>query len=468
MAGEGGAVKHARFNRAPRKEIMTPMSAPRNVLLVTFGSLGDLHPFVALAHALAAEGLKPIIATSASYRDHIVGEGLAFVPIRPDATDVTAHLGMELGDIARRLTRDDGFLFRSVIFPHLQAGVEDLLAATEGVDAIVSHAIAFPGRLVAEKLGVPNIQVILSPLLLLAPEDPPRAAGLPFLCDPQGGAILRFYNRLIRAALETGINVVARPLTRMRQAMTLPKQSGLDLLFGARSCDARICLFSPLLLAPDVAARNTAIVAGHSFGDRFEDRRALDPALAAFLDAGPAPIIFSLGSFVARDRQADYRAFADAARRLNRRAVLLVADDDLPALAVLNDAMTMVASYAPHSLVFPRGCALVHHGGVGTSGQALRAGKPQIVIPFFGDQFDNAMRLKRLGVARILKGAALEPGALSREIGRALADAECVTRAAALGPIVAAENGARVAAQHIARLLAHDGLRGDESTRDAG
>lgn len=465
MAGGARRVKQGASINA-RMEIMAHTSAPRKVLLVTFGSLGDLHPFVALAHALAAEGLAPIVATSGAYRDHIVGEGLAFVPIRPDAADVTAHLGMELGDIARRLTRDDGFLFRSVIFPHLQAGVEDLLAAAEGVDAIVSHAIAFPGRLVAEKLGLPNISVLLSPLLLLAPEDPPRAAGLPFLCGPQGGAIPRFYNRLIRATLEVGINVVARPLTRMRQGLTLPKQSGLDLLFGARSCVARICLFSPLLLAPDVAARHAAFVAGHSFSDRFEGRRALDPALAAFLDAGPAPIIFSLGSFVARDRQSDYRVFADAARHLDRRAVLLVADDDLPALAELNDPMTMVAAYAPHSLVFPRGCALVHHGGVGTSGQALRAGKPQIVIPFFGDQFDNAMRLKRLGVARILKGATLEPGALSREIERVLTDPDCVMRSATLGPIVAAENGAKVAAQHIVRLLAHDAPPGDESRRD--
>lgn len=435
---------------------MFGMREPQKVLLVTFGSLGDLHPFVALAHALTEEGLAPIVATSEAYRDHIVGEGLAFVPIRPDAGDVTAHLGMDLGEIARRMTRDDGFLFRSIIFPHLRAGVDDLLAAATGVDAIVSHAIAFPGRLVAEKLDLPNIAVLLSPLLLLAPEDPPRASGLPFLGEPRGQGVVLLYNRLVRAALEAGINVAARPLSRIRRTMTLPKRSGLDLLFGARSCDSRIGLFSPLLLAPEVAERSGTFVAGHSFCDGFEDRRVLDPALSAFLDAGPAPIVFSLGSFVARERQADYRGFAEAARRLNRRAVLLVADDDLPALVELNDSMTMVAAYAPHSLIFPRGCALVHHGGVGTSGQALRAGKPQIVVPFFGDQFDNAMRLKRLGVARVLKGAALEPRRLSLEIGKALEDSACLERAATLGPIVAAENGAKVAAQHIARLLMSD------------
>lgn len=429
------------------------MRKARKVLLVTFGSLGDLHPFVALAHALTEAGFEPVIATSAIYRDHLAMEGLAFVPVRPDADDVTAHLGMELGDIARRMARDDGFLFRSVIFPHLRAGVEDLMAAAVDADAVISHAISFPGRLVAEKLGLPNIAILLSPLLLMAPEDPPQASGLPFLATSGAGAFGTFCNRLGRAVVEAGITVVADPLTQIRRKMALPRRSGLDLLFGARSCDARICLFSPLLLAPDVAARNRAFVAGHSFGDGFADKRALPPRLAAFLDAGSPPIVFSLGSFVARDRPADHRAFAEAARRLNRRAVLLVDADDAPKLADLDDDTIHVSGYGPHSLIFPRACALVHHGGAGTSGQALRAARPQIVAPFFGDQFDNAARLKRLGVARIIRGRDLETRRLASEIARILNEPAYAAQAATLGPIVAAENGARVAAQEIARLL---------------
>lgn len=429
------------------------MRKARKVLLVTFGSLGDLHPFVALAHALTEAGFEPVIATSAVYRDHLAMEGLAFVPVRPDADDVTKHLGMGLGDIARRMARDDGFLFRSVIFPHLQAGVDDLMAAAADADAVVSHAIAFPGRLVAERLALPNITIVLSPLLLMAPEDPPRASGLPFLANPRGGAFGTFCNRLSRAVLGAGINVVARPLTEIRRGMALPKRSGLDLLFGARSCDARICLFSPLLLAPDVAARNNAFVAGHSFHDGFADKRALTPDLEAFLDGGPPPIVFSLGSFVARERHADHRAFAEVARQLNRRAVLLVDADDAPKLADLDDDRIRVSGYAPHSLIFSRACALVHHGGAGTSGQALRAARPQIVAPFLGDQFDNAARLKRLGVARVVRGGRLDPGRLASELAKVLDEPAYAARAATLGPIVAAENGAMVAAQQIARLL---------------
>src|ERR1019366_4150932 len=123
-----------------------------------------------------------------------------------------------------------------------------------------------------------------------------------------------------------------------------------------------------------------------------EDARALDE----FLASGPPPVVFSLGSFVAQGGGDYYRACMAAASSVGLRAVVLARGDDVARLREGAPAGAFVAAYVPHAELFPRACLVVHHGGVGTSAQALRAGKPQLVTPFLADQPDNAGRLVRL------------------------------------------------------------------------
>jgi rhamnosyltransferase subunit B len=117
---------------------------------------------------------------------------------------------------------------------------------------------------------------------------------------------------------------------------------------------------------------------------------SLDPALAEFLKKGPAPIGFTPGSAMAHGRDFFERAIA-ACAALNRRALLITPyADQLP--------FARAVSYAPFELLLPRLAALIHHGGIGTTAQALAAGVPQGVVPFAHDQFDNATRLVKRGV----------------------------------------------------------------------
>lgn len=120
-----------------------------------------------------------------------------------------------------------------------------------------------------------------------------------------------------------------------------------------------------------------------------------------------------------------------------------------------------ISSYAPHSLVFPRARAVVHHGGIGTTGQALRAGRPQLVTPFLGDQFDNAERLQRLGVARVLDGKTATAQALYEEL--AAFDESYEARAVAVAEEVRREEGAGMAALRIAALVAQRALAQEEA-----
>jgi UDP:flavonoid glycosyltransferase YjiC (YdhE family) len=424
---------------------------PRKILIATFGSLGDLHPFVALAHALAREGFSPVVATSAAYGDYVRGEGIRFAPIRPDADDLTARLGMDMAEIARQMSEDDKFLFDSLIFPHLRESYEDLLEACEGAVAVISHSLAFAARLAAEARGLPLVTVLLSPMMLYSAYDPPLGSRMPLRSAP-AWPIEIVYNRFLLWSLSHAIALWAEPLRRLRREVGLPPRYGLDLLLGVKTSDAVIGLFSPLLAPPQPDHGRRTLVAGHTFHDRYLEGGRLSPQLAAFLDAGDPPIVFTLGSFVVRGRSNFFRDCVTAARRLGRRAVLLAHEDDLAELAADLGADIHISAYAPHSLVFPRARAVVHHGGIGTTGQAMGAGRPQLVTPFLGDQFDNAERLQRLGVARVLDGKTATAASLCEEL--AAFDENYEARASTLAVEVRREDGAAMAALRIAALVA--------------
>jgi UDP:flavonoid glycosyltransferase YjiC (YdhE family) len=113
----------------------------------------------------------------------------------------------------------------------------------------------------------------------------------------------------------------------------------------------------------------------------------------------------------------------------------------------------LVCGYVPHSLVFSRAAAIIQHGGMGTSGQALRAGKPQLVVPFFGDQPDNGGRLSRLGVARVLARKRYNAERAAAELAVLRRDPAYAERAAECAKIVAQEDGAQTVADVIEGLL---------------
>ena len=110
----------------------------------------------------------------------------------------------------------------------------------------------------------------------------------------------------------------------------------------------------------------------------------------------------TLGSFAALDGAEILRGGVEAARRLHRRVVVIAGREDAKNFAHQAGPDVLVRGYAPHSTVFSRAAVVMHHGGVGTAAQAMRSGRPQLVIPFFADQPDNAGRIARLGCARVL------------------------------------------------------------------
>jgi rhamnosyltransferase subunit B len=429
------------------------MTANRKILVATFGSLGDLHPFIALAHALKREGFAPVVATSAVYADFVAREGLAFAPVRPDLDDLFQRLGMDMGDIVRNMSRNDAYLFTKMIFPHLRESYDDIIAASEGAAAVVAHGLAFSAKIAAEKLELPLFDVVLSPLLLYSAYDPPIGSRAPFVRGP-GSRLAVGYNRALIWSLMQALALLSAPIARLRRAVGLPRRFGRALFSGGPAAKATIALFSSTLAARQPDHPPDLSIVGHTFHDRFENGDSLEPELEAFLAAGDKPMVATLGSLVVHDKIEFFRATAAAARRLGKRAVLVTREKEREALRSGLQDDAFVAGYAPHSLLFPRACAIIHHGGVGTTGQALRSGVPQLIIPFLGDQADNAERVARLGIAHILQQRDVSMDNIAEQLARLLEFGDHHRNARKIAEAVSEEDGASAAARIIADGLA--------------
>lgn len=425
----------------------------RKIVLATLGSLGDLHPFMALGLALREHGVHVAVASAAEYRDKVERCGLEFRAVRPSIEELEHTLGLDRAGLVRAVVADNYFLFRKVVLPHLRASYEDMRAVLQGADLLLTSSLAFGARLAAEEIAVPWMGVVLQPFMFLSAHDPPvipRAEWLSAVLRRLGPVSAAWALRLIKLATSG----LMAPVHAARRDIGLPPCSLHPLFEGQFSGLGAIGLYSRML--GEVQAdypEPTAIVGFASFDSEDGAPSALDPALDAFLRAGPPPLVFTLGSTLVNCPGEFFRASLEAARMLGQRAVILVGDDALSEHAHWESPGVHVGAYAPYSMLFPRAAAVVHQGGIGTLSQALRAGRPQLIVPYFADQLDNARRACLLGAARSLAPRLYTAGRAARELGRLLADPAHATRARALGEELVRENGAREGARVVMAAL---------------
>lgn len=364
------------------------------IVITTFGSLGDLHPYLAIALELNRRGHEVIIATAQCYRDYVMSRGLGFRPVRrdcewlndPERVRRYAHLRLGLVRLAREYA-----------LPQLRETYDDLLAAVEGADLLVSQ-VPLAARLVAEKTGIPWASTIHIPLLFFSAYDVPLLPLAPLVFKRLRWLGPLFWRPTFYIS-KRATRFLARPWYQLHRELGLPLATGINCLGDSHSPSLVLALFSNLLAdkQPDWPAHT--MITGFPFYDG-GDGNALPPDLTEFLDAGPAPIVFTLGTAVASDAGTFFEQSAAAAKFIGQRAVLVLKDPrNRP--AVLPDGVIAV-NYAPFTQLFPRAAAIVHHGGIGTTGLAMGAGRPMLVVPHAWDQPDNADRVIRLGVARML------------------------------------------------------------------
>ena len=422
-------------------------------MLTTIGTLGDLHPFIALGQALAMRGVSVVLAAAAEYRPKVERAGLVFHPVRPSFADLEAQLGMDRAALTRAVLAHSDFLFRKVIGPHVRVAYEDLLPLVQDADLVLTSSLSIGARLACERQAVPWLGIVLQPLMFLSAHDPPAIPHAAWLTT----ALRRLgpgATRLVLAILARAVGSLLAPVRTLREEIGLPPTASNPVFEGQFGADGAIGLYSPVL--GEVRAdypQPTALVGFASFDSEDGAEAALDPGLLKFLDTGSAPLVFTLGSLIVGSPGSFYRESLAAAAALGLRAVLLVGEAALPAYADRQSRDVFICAYAPHSLLFPRAAAIAHQGGIGTLAGALRSGRPHLVVPFYADQADNAARAVRLGVARSLPPRKYTAAAAAREFVLLTTNDGYLVRARMLRDTLRRESGAAAAADIVLNRL---------------
>jgi UDP:flavonoid glycosyltransferase YjiC (YdhE family) len=418
------------------------------IVLATFGSLGDIHPVIALGLELQRRGHHASIVTSEYHRERILATGLGFHFSAPDLRPDDKALIRATMDERRGPEEIVRFMLQHL--PEMYSDYERAINADGGADLLVTSDLAYAGPILAEKTGINWASQVLSPLSFLSAYDESVLPPLPMLWRLKSLGP-RAYGTILGLAKHAARRL-SGPVSEFRRDLGLaPKR---DPFFDDKHAPSLVlAMFSRLLGEPRPDWPRQAVVTGFAFYDG--DAPVLSPDIRRFLAAGERPIVFTLGSAAVFDPGSFFIESARAAAALGRRA-LLIGDPDPRALppAGLNIG---VFGYAPFSELFPEAAAIVHQGGSGTTGQAMRAGRPMLIVPYAHDQPDNALRAKKLGISDTVARGAYRADRVARALERLLNDASVSARAQHIATIVAQEDGAASAVDAIERTFSGSG-----------
>jgi rhamnosyltransferase subunit B len=418
---------------------------PKRIVIACWGSHGDLFPYIGLALALKRQGHNPVVATNAGYRAEIEREGVEFAQVGP-TIDPAAPDAHALYERVMDPIKGSEVIINELLMPKLDESYEQLASACAGADLLLSHPITYAAPVAAERLGLPWLSTVLAPMLFFSKHDPPVLPALPRANDVPfvGTWLVRSLLPLARRATRDW----GEPVQRLRAKLGLPR--GRDPIFeGQFSSYGTLALYPRVLAEPQPDWPPNVTTTGTVF---YNGPEPLEPKLEEFLAAGDPPVVFTLGTSAVGAAGGFYRESAAAAATLGVRAVLLTGGFEQNRPRNLPPSMLLV-DRAPHQLLFPRASAVVHQCGAGTTAQALRAGRPTLLVPHGHDQFDNARRVRKLGVARSLLPKEYRAERVARELGALLHDSRYLERAAAVSIVVREERGAEAAVAVIERVL---------------
>lgn len=435
------------------------MSRKKRIILNTFGSFGDIHPYMAIAMELQRRGHVPVVATMEIYREKVRMAGLEFVPVRPNIPQPKEQ-DPELIEKIMEPKTGPRFLTEEVVFPAVRDSYEDLMKAVVGADLLVTHPAAPAGPLVGRKTGMTWISTVLAPFSFFSAYDPPVP---PFWqwtskLSVLGPGFMGFFLSLMKNTYK------AKAVTQFRDELGLA-DTGNPMFDGQHSPTRVLALFSKVFAKPQPDWPKQTEITGFCFYDGHHET-AVPPELTRFLENGAPPIVFTLGSsavWVARDF---FSESIEAAKRLGRRAVLLIGDErNLP--HTLPEGVIAV-DYVPYQSLLPKACAVVHHGGVGTTSQGLLAGVPTLIVPFAFDQSDNASHARTLGTSRTLYRNKYFAPIVASELNELLKQPAYARRALEVRRELQAEDGPARTASLIEQVMSGTPMKSGELAYASG
>ncbi len=374
------------------------------VLLAPMGSHGDVHPMIGIGRAMQARGHDITLLAAAPFQPLAVANRFDFAEIgtHDDYQQTIDDPGLWDPDRSLQTVFNPERMrrFLPLLLNHVQQRY------VPGDTVLIAGSLALNARVAHDKLGIPLATVHLQPIAMYSVVDPPLYPTL---------RIRPWWPHWFRRAMywyadHYMLDPLLEPVNAYRVEIGLPR---IKRLWGAwrHSPQLVLGLFPDWFAnAPDwpAAFRQTGFIP-YDQGENAE----LPAPVQAFLDAGDPPIVFSFGSAM-RHGLPYFAAGAEACRILGKRGLILAKGGEQIPTNLPHGVAAF--DYAPFSQVFPRSLAVVHHGGIGTTAQALKAGIPQLIMPLAFDQPDNAQRLERLGVAKSLSPKAFTPEAVAKTI----------------------------------------------------
>jgi sterol 3beta-glucosyltransferase len=404
------------------------------IAIIAMGSRGDVQPYLALGKGLKSAGHFIRLITHENFEQLVKSHGLEFSPVKGNVQEV-----MESPEL-RKLLEQGNFLAINAYTAKIVQDISidwarDGIVACQGVDLIIAGVGGlYLAISLAQKLNIPFLQAYIFPF---TPTTAFPAIVLPQSISRLGGTINRLSHHLFRQLMWQGFQKADR-LAR-QQVLNLPPAP----FWG--SYNSPILHEYPTLygfsssVIPQPADWHNTQVTGYWFLDEAADWTP-PTAITNFLDSGAPPVYIGFGSMGSRKPQETADLVLAALARTGQRGILQsgwggLSQDNLP------DTVCMVDS-VPHSWLFPRVAAVVHHGGAGTTAAGLRAGVPSIVIPFFGDQLFWGQRVEKLGAGTApIPRQQLTVERLAQAIHRAVTDPVMRQNAANLGVRIQTEDG---------------------------
>ena len=397
------------------------------ITILTYGSRGDIQPFFPLSVVLMAHGHNVKLAAPHRFKELIEGYGIPFVP-----------LAGEPEDLSRRLN-DSGFNFikmvREMMSHAIEIGAEVLRQTEEAckeADLIIhtfTHAVG--AHTLAREMNIPDIHVQIFPMFTPTGDYPNVT-----LPDLKLRAVNR-YTHLLSQKITWWISVFG--FEQVRHRAGLPERK-LYFPFDEdpfRSPTPILCAWSPSVLTPSMDWKSNVYVPGYFFFDLYNSYQPPNE-LRNFLDAGESPICVSFGSMVNRDAEKIAHIVCDALKQSGQRGIILSGWSKVMRPSSNN---LIYLEAVPHDWLLSQCKMIIHHGGAGTTSAGLRAGKPNIVVPFTADQPFWGNRVHAIGAGPkpiLVKKLTVE------NLVRAIAEAESKfirEQAQAIGQKIRGEDG---------------------------
>jgi len=402
------------------------------ITLLTYGSEGDVQPFVELGKGLVRAGYQVTLAAPSKYEHLALGEQITFVAFPGDPQTLVQGLVDQAGGSWWRMVRS----MSKFVLP-LGVEVSQIARdACQDADLIIhSFLLTNTGYEIAREKGIPDISAQTFPVFTNTSAFPaPVAPNLPL-----GSLYRRLTHEFVTQTFWQGSRLIYHWIRK--ENPQLPPLT--DWPFNKRNDWQTPILyaFSPNVVLSPEDWREDVHITGYWFSENAGDWEP-DAQLIEFLENGPAPIAVAFGSTSTTKLNGILHKIADALKINDQRGIIIGNKPE----GLISPKVYWQKGYIPYNWLFKRSAAVIHHGGAGTTGKALRAGIPNIILPFTSDQPFWGRQVYKLGAGpKPASPKRLNTATLSKSISMAITDQRMVAQAKRIGKDLRDEDGVQKA-----------------------